>query len=57
MLSALRKRGIAVEMLTGDRERPAAEHGGQAGIALAGVRRPKEKAGAWAALRKDAIAC
>ncbi|MEI9994280.1 MAG: heavy metal translocating P-type ATPase [Rhizomicrobium sp.] len=52
LLRALEARGIAVEMLTGDREAPAAALAAQAGIArwMAGVE-PKAKAAHMEALR------
>ena len=52
MLQALIARGVAVEMLTGDRESPAAELAAQAGIDVwqAGVG-PQDKAAHLAALR------
>jgi Cu2+-exporting ATPase len=52
LLAALAKRGIAVEMLTGDREAPAAEIATKIGIAewRAGVD-PREKAARMQALR------
>jgi Cu2+-exporting ATPase len=54
VVSELRKRGIEVEMLTGDRERPAADMAGEAGIARwQACVGPKEKAERMDALRKD----
>ncbi len=52
MLAALRARGVAIEMLTGDRQEPAAELAAQAGIAQwqAGIN-PMEKAARMEALR------
>lgn len=52
MLAALKARGVAIEMLTGDRAEPAAELAAQAGIAQwqAGIN-PMEKAARMEALR------